>query len=329
MKAMLDAMLAALDRGESCVLCSVLAAEGSSPRGAGARMAVFANGMTLGTVGGGAVELQCAQRAALVLRSGESDLRAYDLHPGGAADTGMICGGAVTVYCQHLSPGQEAVSTLRRWREKLDEDTDLWLLLELDGARARTFSVLTRGELPRERWECFASRPIWHDGTYTEPLQRAGKVCIFGGGHVGRALVPVLKSIGFRVVMVDDRAALAKKENYPLADEVILASFQDIFAAVTLTGSDCAVVMTPGHQADYEILTQVLRSDAAYIGCIGSRAKVAKTHERLLAAGFTEHDLVRIHSPIGLPILAETPEEIAISIAAELIEHRARRQKEL
>lgn len=82
--------------------------------------------------------------------------------------------------------------------------------------------------------------------------------------------------------------------------------------------------MTPGHQADYEILAQVLRSDATYIGCIGSRSKVAKTRERLLGDGFSEADIARIHSPIGLPILAETPEEIAISIAGEMIEHRAR-----
>ena len=82
--------------------------------------------------------------------------------------------------------------------------------------------------------------------------------------------------------------------------------------------------MTPGHQADYEILAQVLRSEATYIGCIGSRTKVAKTRERLKCDGYTEEDIARVHAPIGLPILAETPEEIAISIAAEMIEHRAR-----
>lgn len=327
MKELLDAMLAALARGECCVLCSVLEASGSSPRGAGAKMAVFSDGTALGTVGGGAVELECARRARRVLESGENDLRTYDLHPNGKTDIGMICGGAVTILCQHLSPAREECAALRRWRERLEEDADLWLLLVLDGARVREFSVLTRGELPGDKWQYFTSRAALHGEIYTEPLQRAGRVCIFGGGHVGRALVPVLKGVGFRVVMIDDRAALAKKENYPAADEVIHGSFQNIRACVALTESDYAVVMTPGHQADYEILTQVLQSRANYIGCIGSRAKVARTREKLLAAGFTEDDLARIHSPIGIPILAETPEEIAISVAAELIEHRAKRQK--
>ena len=95
---------------------------------------------------------------------------------------------------------------------------------------------------------------------------------------------------------------------------------------MTLTADDYAVVMTPGHQADYEVLAQVLRSEAGYIGCIGSRGKIAKTRERLLADGFTDADLARVHAPIGLPILAETPEEIAISVAAEMIEHRAKRR---
>lgn len=159
---------------------------------------------------------------------------------------------------------------------------------------------------------------------YVEPLRHAGSVYIFGGGHVGRALVPVLATVGFRVVMYDNREDFAKKENYPAASDVIFGDFSDLSDKVTLTANDYAVVMTPGHQADYEILAQVLRSDATYIGCIGSRTKVAKTRERLLGDGFSEANIARIHSPIGLPILAETPEEIAISIAGEMIEHRAR-----
>lgn len=329
MKPILDALLAALSRGETCVLCTVLASSGSAPRGAGARMAVFADGKTVGTVGGGAVELQCTRRAQEAIVSGGNDLCSYDLRPNDVSDIGMICGGCVTVYFQRFSPENgEELAVLRRARALLEEDGDLWLVLELDESRVRSFRVLTRGELPTdERRALFSARALWRDGLYIEPIARAGKVCIFGGGHVGRALVPVLKPLGFRVVLFDDRAALAKKENYPAADEVIFGSFSDIFARVTLGENDYAVVMTPGHQADYEILAQVLKTDASYIGCIGSRGKIAKTHERLLADGFTESDFARIHAPIGLPILAETPEEIAVSVAAELIEHRARRAK--
>ena len=194
----------------------------------------------------------------------------------------------------------------------------------IDGDGVNEFHVVTREEIPQDKVDYFSAKAVWKDGIYVEPLCHAGSVYIFGGGHVGRALVPVLATVGFRVVMYDNREELAKKENYPMASEVIFGSFSDISGKVALTANDYAVVMTPGHQADYEILSQVLGSDATYIGCIGSRTKVAKTRERLKCDGYTEEDIARVHAPIGLPILAETPEEIAISIAAEMIEHRAR-----
>ena len=326
MKEILDAMLAALARGERAALCSIFASSGSSPRGAGAKMAVFEDGSTLGTIGGGAVERLSGLRALDAIKSGENELRSYDLHPNDVNDIGMICGGQVTVYFQLFSPQQEAdIAVLKRWREKLGEGVDLWLLLALDGERVKEFRVLTRNELPPEKKELFTTRAVWRDGLYIEPLARAGRAYIFGGGHVGHALVPVLASVGFRVVMFDNREELAKPERYPAAEQVIFGDFRRIYDRVKLTADDYVVVMTPGHQADYEILSQVLRSEAAYIGCIGSRGKVAKTRERLLADGFSEAELDRVHAPIGLPILAETPEEIAISVAAEMIEHRARR----
>ena len=133
----------------------------------------------------------------------------------------------------------------------------------------------------------------------------------------------MLHYIGFEVTVYDNRAELANAEHFPTAHEIVVGDFRRIFDKVSLTADDYAVVMTPGHQADYEILEQVLRTPATYIGCIGSRKKVALTRERLAAAGFSQQDIDRVHAPIGLPILAETPEEIAISVAAEMIRHRA------
>ena len=102
-----------------------------------------------------------------------------------------------------------------------------------------------------------------------------------------------------------------------------LNNFRRIFDKVSLTADDYAVVMTPGHQADYEILEQVLRTPATYIGCIGSRNKAAKTRDLLRQEGFSEEAIASVHLPIGLPILAQTPAEIAISIAGEMIRCRA------
>ena len=134
MKKLLDAMLAALARGERVALCSILASSGSAPRGAGAKMAVFEDGSTLGTIGGGAVERLSGLRALEAMKSGKNELGSYALHPSDVNDIGMICGGEVTVYFQIFSPQQrDEIAVLKRWREMLDESVDLWLLLTLDG----------------------------------------------------------------------------------------------------------------------------------------------------------------------------------------------------
>lgn len=162
-------------------------------------------------------------------------------------------------------------------------------------------------------------------GYYIEPLTQAGHAYIFGGGHVGTALAPVLASVGFRVVIYDNRPDFAKPDHYPSAEQVILGDYLDIGAYLTLTENDYVCIMTPGHQADREVLLQALRSPATYIGCIGSRHKIAATNAYLMANGIPEADLARVHAPIGLEIYGQTPAEIAVSVAAEMIRHRALR----
>lgn len=162
MKKLLDAMLAALARGERVALCSILASSGSAPRGAGAKMAVFEDGSTLGTIGGGAVERLSGLRALEAMKSGKNELGSYALHPSDVNDIGMICGGEVTVYFQIFSPQQrDEIAVLKRWREMLDESVDLWLLLTLDGELVKDFRVLTRAELPQEQRSLFTTRALW------------------------------------------------------------------------------------------------------------------------------------------------------------------------
>ena len=228
MKKILDAMLAALERGERTALCSIFASSGSAPRGAGAKMAVFEDGSTLGTIGGGAVERLSGLRALDAIKSGKNELRSYDLHPNDVNDIGMICGGQVTVYFQLFSPQQAAdIAVLKRWREKLSEGVDLWLLLALDGEQVRDFRVLTREELPPERKDLFTTRALWRDGVYIEPLARAGRAYIFGGGHVGCALVPVLASVGFRVtMMVETMPTGPLRSSTPAAPEISICKLR-------------------------------------------------------------------------------------------------------
>ena len=133
----------------------------------------------------------------------------------------------------------------------------------------------------------------------------------------------MLANVGFRVTVLDNREALANQKAFPAAEQVIFADFSDIYSHITLTPDDYVVIMTPGHQADYQVLEQALRSQTRYIGCIGSRHKIARTQQLLREAGISEEKIHSVHSPIGLAIGAETPAEIAISIAAEMIQCRA------
>lgn len=326
MKQLLTSLLSRLTEGESAVLCTVLASSGSSPRGAGARMAVFKDGTTLGTIGGGAVEQIAAQQALGALKTGSSSLRAFDLSPNQINDIGMICGGAVTVYYQVFSPqDRPARDTLEKWLAVLESEQAAWLYLALSGEEVREFAIYTEDALPQDRRDLFAAKAAL-SGTdplfYTEPICRPGRVYIFGGGHVGTALVPVLAAVDFRVTVYDNRPDFARPGHYPEAAQVIFGDYERIEEHLSLTKDDYAVIMTPGHQADLAVLLQVLRTDAGYIGCIGSRKKIERTNEALRQAGFSDAALARIHSPIGLDILAETPAEIAVSIAAELIRHR-------
>ena len=152
------------------------------------------------------------------------------------------------------------------------------------------------------------------------------RVLLFGAGHVGQALVPVLTQADFSVVVWDDRNDIPTP---PGACAMHRGPYEGALERLgPVTEEDCVVVMTHGHQADYEILSQALRTPAKYIGCIGSRGKAAAVRERLLAAGFSQEDVARVHSPIGLPIGGETPGEIAVSVAAQLIACRSGRLEE-
>lgn len=145
-------------------------------------------------------------------------------------------------------------------------------------------------------------------------------VNIFGAGHVSKALVSVCAMLGFYVRVIDNRKEFAKKEYFPDADEVVLCDFNDI--NIALQPSDYNIIVTSGHKHDMECAEFVLSKKFFYLGIIGSKTKAALMYDKLLAKGFSADVLSRINSPIGLKIGAQTPEEIAISIAAQMIEKK-------
>lgn len=327
MRKLLRTVQEALERGEPVEMVYILSSGGSTPRGPGAVMAVFAGGASLGTIGGGNVEYEAQKQAAALLERGEDLQQSFRFVQGEAASLGMVCGGDVTLQFQYLSPEGTAPAVMRELAEAFAGTEDTWLVLrirdgrvtDMDTADAAGCRRVRRGEAEA----LLGERALWREPWFALPVVQSGRTYIFGGGHVSRALVPLLASVGFRPVVYDDRAEFADPSLFPQAEEVLCGSFLELGRRIRLTCRDSVVVMTRGHQADYEVLTQVLRSGARYLGCIGSKRKLALCRERLLEDGFTEEEYARLHAPIGLAIGAQTPEEIAVSVAAEMIAVRA------
>jgi xanthine dehydrogenase accessory factor len=150
------------------------------------------------------------------------------------------------------------------------------------------------------------------------------KAFIFGAGHVGTALEPILRSVNFTTTVIDDRPEFVNRERFPEAGAVVAAgSFEDAWRGLEPDENSYVVIVTRGHNGDYDVLKQALNRKVAYIGMMGSRKKVAEIFRVLREEGFRQEDLDRVYTPIGTNIFAETPEEIAISIAGEMIMVRA------
>ena len=323
-----------LSAGEDLVLVTVVASSGATPRGAGARMLVGRGGRICGTIGGGAVEYRSEHIAAEVLKEKKSGSHDFSLTKNDVQNLGMICGGDVKVYFRYIPAGDgETLALAAEAERRFEGGQDMWLLNEIsDSGRMCVYSA-GGGFFPYEP-------PLWtkdlmsrkpqsgeREGRefYAEQINSSGRVYVFGCGHVAQELVPVLAHVGFRCVAMDDRPEFASRELFPSAEEVLLIDFQRVADYVAIGPEDYVCIMTRGHAFDTVVQAQALRTPACYIGVIGSRHKAAGVRAALKEQGFTDGQLDRIVTPIGLEIKAETPEEIAISIAGQMILHRAER----
>jgi xanthine dehydrogenase accessory factor len=334
MKEMFQAIIERSEAGEKLVMVTVVASSGATPRGAGARMLAGADGRICGTIGGGAVEYRALSIAQKVLREGQSREHDFSLTKDDVQNLGMICGGAVNVYFSFLPAKDEGVLSLaRKAVDSLKEGKSLWLLTNLalqgemalytkeDGFSDKTIPAWVAERLTRHPVRVQEQNVDY----FTEQIGTPGSVYIFGGGHVAQELVPVLARVGFRCIVCEDRPEFAREELFSGAEKVLLIDMNQILTKISITEEDYACVMTRGHAFDTVIQAQLLKTPACYIGVIGSAHKKAGVYQKLYEMGFTSKDTERITSPIGLDILAETPAEIAVSIAGQMIRHRAER----
>ena len=155
-----------------------------------------------------------------------------------------------------------------------------------------------------------------------EPISSEPTVYIFGGGHVSQQVVPLAKGVSFKVAVIDDREMFANRERFPEADEVVVSEFEKSFDHLPINDSSYIVIVTRGHLYDGVVLEQAVQTSARYIGMIGSKKKIHTLYQNLIKKGMSRETLNRVHAPIGIDINSETPEEIAVSIVAELIKVR-------
>lgn len=322
----IDWMLESIEREGSVELVVLVGEDGSAPRGAGAWMAVRADGSFAGTVGGGRLESLAIERAVELLSAGSSELARYDI--GGAAKkAGMVCGGVVDLCLACVDASQRDV--LERVRAVLESRGEGVLAIDLAPfggiPTGESDPRMVRGPLALSL-EAPAGRALDHagvsEGRYLEPLCPEGFTYVIGCGHVGRALVPVLARAGFAVIACDDRPALLDESLLPGARERRLVNYADLAATCQIGPRDLVVVSTSSHGTDLAVVSHALAAGAGYLGCMGSAKKTAFVHGKLAERGFSQEQIEGIHMPVGVPIACETPDEIALSIAAEMVDYR-------
>ncbi len=238
--------------GEPAVICTIIEAGGSTPRGTGSKMLVREDGSIIGSVGGGSIELATIKEAKRRMYSNEPYLLECVLNKTG--NVGMVCGGEAKVFI--------------------------------------------------------------------EPLNSPPKLFIFGAGHIGYHLSKMACRCAFAVTIIDDRADFATKERFPEATDIVVGKFTEVAPQLKIRDNSYVVIATHGHAGDKDVLEQVLRTDATYIGMIGSKEKNEYVFGALKEKGFTDQDFSKLYAPIGLHIKAKTPEEISVAILAEMIQHR-------
>jgi xanthine dehydrogenase accessory factor len=338
MNDLLETLLFRLCAGQAVVRAAIVTQEGSAPRTAGALMLVFTDGSIAGTVGGGLVEARVMEAAAGVLADGRRRIMRFDLTGEIAAGADMICGGRLDIFLERISPDRSGFFADLGGRLEAGERCLLATPLDAELPAAllsETGDALDPGGLsPGDIAVLHAAgadirAPIVAEAGgrryFLEPCQGRPRVFLVGAGHVSVATAQVAALAGFSAIVLDDRPDFANRQRFPTAAGVAVTDLDDCFRGQNLTGRDLVVIVTRGHVHDASVLAQTLATPAGYVGMIGSRRKRDAIYDRLRAEGFSDAALARVHCPIGLPIGAETPEEIAVSIVAELI---AARRKE-
>jgi xanthine dehydrogenase accessory factor len=343
--------------GEQIALATVVRVRGSAPRFEGARLAVTRSGRMAGSVSGGCVETDVYERARSVLDDGRAVVVTYGAADELGLEVGLACGGSIDVLIEPLGSDDAHVA----WHRAVAAGTPVVHAVATgpDALRGRAVTFIAGGPVP----DVVAAVPIartvggiapelarkiasiagkmlggqgwswpelpWRGETaeiFIESFKPPPRLFVVGATHTAIPLCRIAKEVGFEVTVIDAREVFATEERFPDADALVRAWPDEAFEKVELT-SDCHVVaLTHDPKFDLPALSLALRSKAGYIGALGSRATHARRRAQLQELGFGEAELARIRTPVGLDIGGLTPEEVALSIVAEMVATRRGRE---
>jgi xanthine dehydrogenase accessory factor len=342
-----------LGQSREVVLATIVVQKGSAPRAPGTRFLIRPDGSFEGSIGGGKVEADVLTEAPKVFAEKKNRIIRFRLTGEEAAETEMICGGKLEIHLELFSGGNVShrefftkiidlqqkgtsaiVATLLEEGQSASLSDSKFIYVPGEDQPLENIPWITpvRKNLPGifSKGQPVLLTAVDNQGKekniFLEPIKALPHLYIFGAGHVSSALCPLAKTVGFQVTVFDDRPEFANSSRFPEADNIFVRPFAQSLDDFPFPPNAFVVIMTRGHLNDYQVLRQVLGKSFRHIGMIGSRNKREVIFKALRQENFSEDLIKTVHTPIGLDIKAETPEEIAVSIVAELIQVRNQNQ---
>jgi xanthine dehydrogenase accessory factor len=307
-----------LQAGDPVALATVISTWGSAPRPAGSRMAISNSGKIAGSVSGGCLEGEVFEQAQAVLKGKSPQLFHYGVSDDLAFSVGLSCGGEVDVLVEPLT------EVHRRLIADLEAETPV--VLKTDVGNAPGARELLSPVDPGLQELMEKETPVRRDGVFLEPFPRPHELYIFGGSHVAIPLTKMASELGFRVTVVDARSKFAEAERFPGARNVIHAWPDEVLKNLPMDSSTYIVILTHDPKFDDPTIKAALKGRPRYIGAIGSKKTHRERVARLVEAGVNAADIERVHAPIGLDLGAQTAEETALAILAQMVAVRHQKQ---
>lgn len=306
-------------------LCTVIQVKGSAPRHVGSRMLAGPDGLIAGSVGGGRGEATALAAGLEVLSTRRPVVLQIEMQGMEAEGPDMVCGGFSRILVEPLfSPAPyraalDLVATGERALLVKRVETGETAVLGGSGQWVSGEFVGLDHAIALHALDSGHAALIEEFGLFLDPVLPREKLLILGGGHVGRALAAITPGLGFSVTVGDERREFLEPERFPAGVETRLGSFTEVVAKYPFDLSTYVVIVTRGHLCDLECVRAVLGKSYRYAGFMGSRRKTRLLLDQVLADGLDRAKVEALHAPVGQDLGAETPEELAVAIAGELI----------